>query len=131
MNGPKRIDFLLPHASSDSPPAPGASDTPYDDWPPATYGRSMSGGRPMSIRLFDSLMSTARGGPGLSEWVGTDAAYLAVIETDGTFEQADTLKKSYAGAAATGMSVRTHSVSRGPESVRSRIDPLPGSTDRI
>ena len=108
---PRKIDFLLPHATWDTPPArPGGSDTAYADWLLAIYDRWVEDGRPMGIRLFDSLISTARGGPSLSEWVGADPVDLVVVETDGMFEQADTLKTTYDGAPATGMSVLTHSV---------------------
>jgi uncharacterized protein len=108
---PRRIDFLLPHATWDTPPTrPGGSYTAYADWLLAIYDRWVDDGRSMGIRLFDSLISTAHGGSSLSEWVGPDPVDLVVVETDGMFEQADTLKTTYDGAPATGMSVLTHSV---------------------
>jgi uncharacterized protein len=108
---PPRIDLLLPHATWDTPPPrPDTQPTPYADWLLAIYDRWTTHGRPMRIRLFDALRSTAAGGPSGSEWVGLDPADLVVIETDGAWEQVDSLKTTYDGAPATGLTVHTHSV---------------------
>ncbi|GIJ24123.1 FxsB family cyclophane-forming radical SAM/SPASM peptide maturase [Micromonospora lutea] len=116
---PPRLDLLLPHATwADPPYRPPGRATPYADWLLAVHGRWTADGRPMPIRLFDSLHATAAGGHSGSEWVGLDPADLVVIETDGTWEQVDSLKTAYDGAAATGLSVFTHTVdevSRLPE----------------
>lgn len=111
---PPRIDLLLPHGTWDDPP-PGRStvddgDTPYADWLLRIYRRWMRAGRPVPVRLFDSLRSTAVGGPSQTESVGLDPVALVVIETDGAWEQADSLKTAFHGAAGTGMSVWTHSL---------------------
>ena len=108
---PPRIDLLLPHATWDSPPVrPAGTATPYADWLLAVYDRWTADGRPMAIRLFDSLRSTAHGGHSGNEWVGLDPADLAVVETDGAWEQVDSLKTAYEGAPATGLDVVSHSV---------------------
>ena len=108
---PPRIDLLLPHATWDHPPLrPDGTPAPYAHWLLRFYDRWVADGRPMSIRLFDSLRSMAAGGPSGNEWVGLDPADLVVVETDGAFEQVDSLKTAYDGAAATGLSVFTHSV---------------------
>jgi uncharacterized protein len=108
---PPRVDLLLPHATWDHPPLrPGGALTPYAQWLLRIYDRWMADGEPMPIRLFDSLRSTAAGGPSGSEWVGLSPADLVVIETDGAWEQVDSLKTAFDGAPATGMSVFTHSV---------------------
>ncbi|GIJ09919.1 FxsB family cyclophane-forming radical SAM/SPASM peptide maturase [Micromonospora andamanensis] len=116
---PPRLDLLLPHATWANPPyRPAGRATPYADWLLAVHDRWSADGRPMPIRLFDSLYSTAAGGHSGSEWVGLDPADLVVVETDGTWEQVDSLKTAYDGAAATGLSVFTHTVdevSRLPE----------------
>ncbi|BCB85357.1 hypothetical protein Psuf_026700 [Phytohabitans suffuscus] len=104
---PPRVDFLLPHASWDSPPS-GATGTAYADWLGKIYDQWLAEGRPVPIRLFDSLRSLAAGGPSLTEWVGLDSVDLAVIETDGSWEQVDSLKTAYHGAAATGLDVFSH-----------------------
>ncbi|HEX6871122.1 MAG TPA: FxsB family cyclophane-forming radical SAM/SPASM peptide maturase [Micromonosporaceae bacterium] len=108
---PPRIDFLLPHATWDQPPPrPGPEPTPYAQWLLRVHDRWAGQGRPMAIRLFDALRSTGRGGPSGSEWVGLDPADLVVVETDGAWEQVDSLKITFDGAPATGLSVFTHSV---------------------
>ncbi|PJN04410.1 FxsB family radical SAM/SPASM domain protein [Streptomyces sp. CB01201] len=108
---PPRIDFLLPHATWDTPPPrPGGAATPYADWLDAIYGRWDAAGRPVPVRIFDSVLRTLRGESSLTESLGLAPADLVVIETDGTFEQADSLKTSYDGAPATGMDVFTHSL---------------------
>ncbi|MFE3186272.1 FxsB family cyclophane-forming radical SAM/SPASM peptide maturase [Streptomyces violascens] len=108
---PPRIDFLLPHATWDTPPPrPGGAATPYADWLDAIYRRWDAAGRPVPVRIFDSVLRTLRGESSLTESLGLAPADLVVIETDGTFEQADSLKTSYDGAPATGMDVFTHSL---------------------
>ncbi|WP_425571438.1 FxsB family cyclophane-forming radical SAM/SPASM peptide maturase [Phytohabitans rumicis] len=108
---PPRIDFLLPHATWDSPPPRPAGDpTPYASWLGRIHDRWTADGRPVPIRLFDSLASTVVGGPSGTEAVGLDPADLVVIETDGAWEQADSLKTAYDGAPGTGFDVFSHSV---------------------
>ncbi|MEU9100653.1 FxsB family cyclophane-forming radical SAM/SPASM peptide maturase [Streptomyces sp. NPDC048361] len=108
---PPRIDFLLPHATWDTPPPrPAGAATPYADWLDAVYRRWDAAGRAVPVRIFDSVLRTLRGESSLTESLGLAPADLVVIETDGTFEQADSLKTSYDGAPATGMDVFTHSL---------------------
>ncbi|WP_319291275.1 radical SAM/SPASM protein FxsBH, inactivated beta-hydroxylase extension form [Streptomyces sp. AK08-02] len=107
---PPRIDYLLPHSTWDSPPPPGITDspTPYAEWLLRIFDRWEEQGRPMKVRTFDSVLSTLRGGPSLTEALGLAPSELAVVETDGTIEQADSLKAAYDGAPATGYDVFEH-----------------------
>ncbi|MEV4756104.1 FxsB family cyclophane-forming radical SAM/SPASM peptide maturase [Micromonospora sp. NPDC049559] len=108
---PPRIDLLLPHATWNQPPyRPDGAATPYADWLYRIYRRWLADGRPVPIRLFDSLISTAAGGPSGTEAVGLDPADLVVIETDGAWELADSMKTTYDGAAGTGLDVFAHAV---------------------
>lgn len=117
---PPRLDLLLPHATWRNPPdrPPGAGgaagrlhmDTSYADWLLRIYRRWTQQGRPMPIRLFDSLLSAARGGPSFTEALGTDPADLLVIDTDGSWTQPDSMKTVRDGADATGMQVTEHTV---------------------
>ncbi|TDC36947.1 FxsB family cyclophane-forming radical SAM/SPASM peptide maturase [Micromonospora sp. KC213] len=108
---PPQIDFLLPHANWDRPPArPAGIPTPYAEWLLAVHRRWLADGRPVPIRLLESLLSTAAGGASRTEAVGLGPADLVVIETDGTFEQVDSLKSAYHGAPATGLDVFRHRV---------------------
>ncbi|MET8962130.1 radical SAM/SPASM protein FxsB, inactivated metallohydrolase extension form [Streptomyces sp. NPDC004074] len=106
---PPRIDYLLPHSTWDNPP-PGFSEstTPYADWLLRIFDRWLEQGRPMEVRTFDSVLSTLRGGPSLTEAMGLAPSELAVVETDGAIEQADSLKAAYDGAPATGYDVFHH-----------------------
>lgn len=106
---PPRIDYLLPHSTWDSPPAGHGEGTPYADWLLKVFDRWEEQGRPMPVRTFDSVLSTLRGGPSLTEALGLAPSDLAVVETDGSFEQADSLKTAYDGAPATGYDVFRHS----------------------
>jgi uncharacterized protein len=107
---PPRIDYLLPHSTWDSPPPrPEGSPTPYADWLLAVYDRWDERGRRVPVRIFESVHSTLGGGPSLTEALGLAPSDLAVVETDGTFEQADSLKTAYDGAAGTGYDVFRHS----------------------
>jgi uncharacterized protein len=108
---PPRIDFLLPHATWDHPPwRPPGLRTPYARWLSRIYDRWLDDGRPTPIRLFDSLRSASAGGASGTEAIGLDPVDLIVIEADGTWEQADSLKTAYDGAAATGLDVFSHRV---------------------
>ncbi|MFI6105605.1 radical SAM/SPASM protein FxsBH, inactivated beta-hydroxylase extension form [Streptomyces sp. NPDC051310] len=108
---PPRIDFLLPHATwEDPPPRPDGSPTAYADWILTVFDRWNDEGRPMPVRLFDSVLSTLSGGPSLTESLGLAPTDLVVVETDGTLEQVDSLKSAYEGAAATGFDVFRHSL---------------------
>lgn len=107
--GPPRIDFLLPHATWDHPPArtPGA-DSEYASWLIAIFDRWVADGCPTRIRTFDSILSTLRGGRSYTEALGLEAASLVVIETDGSYEQVDSLKAAFDGAPGTGTNVFEH-----------------------
>jgi uncharacterized protein len=108
---PPYLDLLLPHATWDRPPfrPPGVS-APYAAWLGRIYDRWIADGCPVPIRLFDSLLAAWAGDVSWSEAVGLDAVDLLVIETDGSWEQTDSLKVAFDGAAATGLNVFSHSV---------------------
>lgn len=108
---PPCLDLLLPHATWDQPPPrPGGVHTPYAAWLGQIHARWVADKRPVPIRLFDSLLAAWHGGPSGSEAVGLDPVDLLVIETGGDWEQTDSLKTAFDGAAATGLNVFTHSV---------------------
>jgi len=107
---PPRIDYLLPHSTWDSPPRrPADSPTAYADWLLKIFDRWDRQGRTVEVRTFESVLSTLRGGPSLTEAMGLAPSDLAVVETDGSFEQADSLKTAYHGAPSTGYDVFEHS----------------------
>ncbi|MFQ6329469.1 FxsB family cyclophane-forming radical SAM/SPASM peptide maturase [Nocardia sp. CWNU-33] len=97
---PPAVDFLLPHGNwTTPPPAMGASGTPYADWLIAIFDRWYDA--PMletQVRLFDGIIELLLGGQSALESVGLAPIRLAVIETDGTLEQVDELKSTFAGA---------------------------------
>ncbi|MFC0006262.1 FxsB family cyclophane-forming radical SAM/SPASM peptide maturase [Micromonospora siamensis] len=106
---PPRIDLLLPHATWDRPPwRPPGTPTPYADWLGRIHRRWVADGRPVPIRLFDALAPGATGGG--TEAVGLAPADLLVVETDGSWEQVDSLKVAFHGAAGTDLDVFGHPV---------------------
>jgi uncharacterized protein len=108
---PPRLDLLLPHATWDNPPyRPAGLPHPYADWLLTIYRCWVRDHRPVPIRLFDSVQSAARGGPSWTEMIGLDPVDLLVIDTDGSWEQADSLKTAFDGAPTTGMRLQSHSV---------------------
>jgi uncharacterized protein len=108
---PPRLDLLLPHATWDQPPyRPSGMRTPYADWLGRIHSRWLADGRPVPIRVFDSLLAAWRGRPSGSEAAGVDPVDLLVIETDGSWEQSDSLKTAFPDAPATGLDVFSHSV---------------------
>src|SRR6266567_7696654 len=108
---PPSLDLLLPHATwADPPRRPGGAESPYAEWLLLIYRRWVSDGRRVPIRLFHSVLSAARGGPSFTEAIGLDPVDLLVIETDGSWEQADSMKTAYQGAPTTGRDVFNHAV---------------------
>ncbi|MQS12785.1 FxsB family radical SAM/SPASM domain protein [Streptomyces kaniharaensis] len=109
---PPAVDFLLPHATWDEPPKrpAGQGPVPYADWLLTVHRLWESDGRPFAVRTFESVHRTLRGFSSLTESLGLEPSDLAVLETDGTFEQADSLKTAYDGAPATGLNVFAHSL---------------------
>ncbi|WP_226967156.1 FxsB family cyclophane-forming radical SAM/SPASM peptide maturase [Streptomyces phaeolivaceus] len=129
---PPRIDLLLPHGTWDTPP-PGLTDrrdrlpadppvdargmtalpgkTPYADWLRQVFDRWYDAPvRETGVRLFEELMAGVLGGSMRTESVGLAPATLAVIETDGSIEQSDSLKIAYEGAPETGLDVFRHTL---------------------
>jgi uncharacterized protein len=103
---PPLIDFLLPHATWDSPPPDAAgSVTPYADWLIAIFDLWTADANRVPVRLFDSIVRTMYGSTSLTESMGLSASDVAVIETDGSIEQADSLKVAYDGAPDTGLDI--------------------------
>jgi uncharacterized protein len=108
---PPRVDLLLPHATWDNPPGnPPGAHAPYAAWLGQIHDRWVNDGRPMPIRFFDSLLAAWEGRKSGSEAAGLGPVDLLVIETDGGWEQADSLKTAYDGAPETGLEVFSHSV---------------------
>lgn len=108
---PPSLGLLLPLAHHSSPP-PGRSPgrTPYADWLIAVFERWWhDGARRTRVRIFEEIIALLLGLPAATETLGLAPATTAVIETDGSIEQADSLKSAYEGAAATGMTLATHS----------------------
>jgi uncharacterized protein len=106
---PPRIDFLLPHATWDTPPpaaAPGL--TPYADWLIAVHDQWRADPDQVPVRLFEAVIATSRGGASTTEALGLIPIDLLVIETDGSIEQVDSLKVAYDGAPHTGLDVIAH-----------------------
>ena len=106
---PPAIDLLLPHANWAAPPdRPAGSPTPHADWLIAVFDRWYDAPRQeVGIRLFEDAMALILGGTGRSEQIGLSPVAVVVVETDGTIEQVDSLKSTYPGACATGLSVFT------------------------
>jgi uncharacterized protein len=103
---PPAVDFLLPHATWDNPP-PGGGDgrTPYADWIATVFDAWKADPQRVPVRMFESITRTLRGGTSLTEALGLDASDVVVLETDGSIEQADSIKVAYDGAPATDLDI--------------------------
>jgi uncharacterized protein len=108
---PPAVDFLLPHGTWDSPP-PGTGDgrTPYADWIARVFDTWSADPQRIPVRMFESITRTMLGSTSLTEALGLEASDLVVIETDGTIEQADSIKVAYDGAPATDLDVFGHTL---------------------
>jgi uncharacterized protein len=120
---PPAVDFLLPHATWDNPP-PGTGDdrTPYADWIARAFDVWAADPRRVPVRMFESITRTLRGSTSLTEAFGLEASDLVVVETDGTIEQADSIKVAYDGAPATDLDVFSHTLDEaaGHPAIRAR-----------
>lgn len=104
---PPRVDFLFPHATWDDPPVRPVP-TAYADWLIEIFEVWSAEGAGIPVRLFESIIRTSRGDSSLTESLGLEPSDLVVIETDGGYEQADSLKTAFDGAPATGFDVFEH-----------------------
>lgn len=106
---PPAVDFLLPHGNWTAPPPGrviGSCETPYGDWLAVVFDRWYQAPRQETwIRLFGEIMSLLLGGCSATEEVGLSPVAMVVVETDGSIEQADSLKSAYKGAPATGLHI--------------------------
>jgi uncharacterized protein len=130
---PPALDFLLPHGTHDTPP-PGigtGTGTAYADWLTAVFERWLADDGRIPIRMFESIIRTSRGASSLTESLGLEASDVAVIETDGTIEQADSIKVAYDGAPATGFDVFANELTEaaGHPAIRARQLGIAGLSD--
>jgi uncharacterized protein len=128
---PPAVDFLLPHGTHDAPPPGIGAGTPYADWLAKVFDQWLSDSRRVPVRMFESIIRTSRGAASLTESLGLEASDVAVIETDGTIEQADSVKVVYDGAPATGYDIFNNQLSEaaGHPSIRARQLGLAGLSD--
>ena len=105
---PPTMDLLIPHANWSAPPERPATGslTPHADWLIAVFDRWYDAPRQeTAVRLFEDVLALLLGGTGRSEQLGLSPVAVVVVETDGAIEQVDSLKSSYPGACATGLTV--------------------------
>ncbi|GIJ72445.1 FxsB family cyclophane-forming radical SAM/SPASM peptide maturase [Virgisporangium ochraceum] len=94
---PPVVDFLLPHANWAAPP-PGPAGA-FGRWLVTVFDRWYRADAPRPrVRLFEEILTLLLGGRADTEAIGLAPVRVAVIETDGTLEQVDALKTTYAGA---------------------------------
>ncbi|MET9758914.1 FxsB family cyclophane-forming radical SAM/SPASM peptide maturase [Streptomyces sp. NPDC006372] len=107
---PPAVDFLLPQGNWRTPPpglAPGRPGTPYADWLWLVFERWYGARRRETrVRLLDDMMTLLLGGTPRTEALGLAPVRYAVVETDGSLAQDDTLRTAYHGASRTGLHVR-------------------------
>jgi uncharacterized protein len=111
---PPTVDFLFPHGNWSAPP-PGriAGDpaTPYADWLIAVFDRWYGAPRQeTAVRLFQEIINLLLGGISRTEQVGAGPVAYLVIDTDGSYQQDDSLKSVLPGSPETGMNVFDHTV---------------------
>jgi len=113
---PKSVDLLLPLSNYDRlPPGAGALHDVlrYGEWLVRflELWYRAADDKP-DIRYFSSIMRLLLGRRSLVESIGIGLVTLIVIESNGDIEAVDSLKSCYAGAASTGLNVRSDSFDR-------------------
>ncbi|WP_424216453.1 FxsB family cyclophane-forming radical SAM/SPASM peptide maturase (plasmid) [Streptomyces sp. BI20] len=110
---PPVVDLLLPLGTWHRPPPggdPAGRRTPYADWLIAVFERWYGAPvRETRVRLLEDLMALLLGAGAGTETLGLAPVRYAVVETDGSLGQDDSLRIAYEGAAGTGMDVWRHS----------------------
>ena len=108
---PPMVDFLLPQANWLVPPPRHGATTPYADWLIAVFDRWYGTSRQETgVRLFQEIIHLLLGGRSISDQVGLSPVAYLVVDTDGSYQQADTLKSAAPGQPETGFNVFDHSV---------------------
>ncbi len=111
---PPVVDFLLPHGNwSTPPPHRAAADpgTPYADWLIAVFDRWYDvRSQETNVRLFQEIINLLLGGRSRTERIGAGPVAYLVIDTDGSYQQDDSLKSTREGESETGLTVIDHPV---------------------
>ncbi|MFF4850478.1 FxsB family cyclophane-forming radical SAM/SPASM peptide maturase [Streptomyces sp. NPDC001194] len=114
VHRPPAVDFLLPLGNWHTPPPgvdPAGRRTPYADWLWSVFERWYDAPvRETGVRLLDDLMALLLGAAPQTEALGLAPVRYAVVETDGSLAQDDTLRTAYRGAARTGLDVWRHTL---------------------
>ncbi|WP_331461263.1 FxsB family cyclophane-forming radical SAM/SPASM peptide maturase [Micromonospora tarapacensis] len=107
---PPMVDFLLPHANWDAPPPRGGRDaSAYGSWLAEAFdGWYDAPVRLTRVRIFEELINLLLGGSSRTESMGLSPVAAVVVNTDGGYEQVDTLRSSYPGAVDTDLTVFDH-----------------------
>jgi uncharacterized protein len=120
---PPTLDFLLPQANWLVPPPRREGRSTYADWLITVFDRWFDAPvQETRIRLFGEIIHLLLGGESTSDQLGLSPIAYVVVDTDGSFQQADMLKATAHGQPETGMNVFDHPVDavlRHPE-VRAR-----------
>jgi len=108
---PPMVDFLLPQANWLVPPPRHGVATPYADWLIAVFDRWYgSSHQETGVRLFQEIIHLLLGGRSSSDLIGLSPVAYLVVDTDGSYQQTDTLKSAAPGQPETGFNVFDHSV---------------------
>jgi uncharacterized protein len=109
---PPRIDFLLPHGNWSAPPPGHSSAEPrYGAWLADVFDRWYGApARETGIRFFEELIHLLLGGQSRTEVIGLSPVAVLVINVDGSYEQVDTLRSAYPGAARTSLNAFDHAL---------------------
>ncbi|WP_249412366.1 FxsB family cyclophane-forming radical SAM/SPASM peptide maturase [Micromonospora endophytica] len=104
---PPMVDFLLPHANWETPPRRvGPAEGGYGRWLADAFDAWYDAPvRLTRVRLFEELLNLLLGGQSRTESVGLSPVAAVVVNTDGGYEQVDTLRSSYPGAVDTALTV--------------------------
>jgi uncharacterized protein len=129
---PPMVDFLLPQANWLVPPPRNGAEAPYADWLIAVFDRWYDApARETRVRLFEEVIHLLLGGHSISDRLGLSPVAYLVIDTDGSFQQADMLKSTAHGQPETGFTVFEHPVDAVLEhpGIRARQDGIAALAD--
>jgi uncharacterized protein len=107
---PPVIDFNLPHATHDDPPARSVPNgTEYGHWLARVYDAWLADpNHRHTVRMLEDIIALSHGVQGSVESLGLAPPGIVVVESNGAIESVDTLRAVESGASQLGLDVFRH-----------------------
>lgn len=114
---PPRLDFLLPDANHERPPAGrDRNQDLYKNWLLHAFDLWFDHYPTLPVRMFDAVLSSIAGIPSDTDAFGFGDVTLLSVETDGSYHDLDVLKITAQGMTALGCDLQSKSIAEAAQS---------------